>query len=117
MAKKGRNLMGGRNPKRSKSIDDAIAGLISESGKTVSDMDRKRLSEKRLSKLLGESGKTISDADRQLAMDRAGMLNSLERKEMGMKYGGKVTKMEGGGEVCRGMGRAYQGKPKKVQVR
>ena len=112
MAKKGRNLMGGRNPKRSKSIDDAIAGLISESGKAVSDMDRRRLSD-----LLGESGKTISDADRQRAMNRAGMLNSLERKEMGMKYGGKVTKMEGGGEVCRGMGRAYQGKPKKVQVR
>ena len=34
-----------------------------------------------------------------------------------MKYGGKVTKMEGGGEVCRGMGRAYQGSPKEVQVR
>jgi len=25
--------------------------------------------------------------------------------------------MESGGEVCRGMGRAYQGSPKKVQVR
>jgi len=113
MAKKGRNLMGGRNPKRSKSIDDAIAGLISESGKTISDADRNRVEY-----ILGrESGKTMSDADRQRAMDRAGMLNSLERKEMGMKYGGKVTKMEGGGEVCRGMGRAYQGKPKKVQVR
>jgi len=113
MAKKGRNLMGGRNPKRSKSIDDAIAGLISESGKTISDADRNRVEY-----ILGrESGKTMSDADRQRAMDRAGMLNSLERKEMGMKYGGKVTKMEGGGEVCRGMGRAYQGSPKKVQVR
>jgi len=32
-------------------------------------------------------------------------------------YGGKVTKMEGGGKVCRGNGRAYQGNPKKVQVR
>ena len=109
MAKKGRNLMGGRNPKRSKSIDDAIAGLISESGKTVSDMDRKRLSEKRLSKLLGESGKTISDADRQLAMDRAGMLNSLERKEMGMKYGGKVRAMMNGGAVMSGRGPKFKG--------
>ena len=28
-----------------------------------------------------------------------------------------LLKMEYGGEVCRGNGRAYQGKPKKVQVR
>jgi len=44
---------------------------------------------------------------------------ALERRKKytNKKYGGKVTKMEGGGEVCRGMGRAYQGKPKKVQVR
>ena len=104
MAKKGRNLMGGRNPKRSKSIDDAIAGLISESGKAVSDMDRRRLSD-----LLGESGKTISDADRQLAMERAGMLNSLERKEMGMKYGGKVRAMQNGGAVMNGRGPKYKG--------
>ena len=31
--------------------------------------------------------------------------------------GGAVRGYEGGGEVCRGNGRAYQGKPKKVQVR
>jgi hypothetical protein len=104
MAKKGRNLMGGRNPKRSKSIDDAIAGLISESGKAVSDMDRKRLSD-----LLGESGKTISDADRQRAMDRAGMLEALERKEMGMKYGGKVRAMKNGGAVMNGRGPKFKG--------
>jgi len=104
MAKKGRNLMGGRNPKRSKSIDDAIAGLISESGKAVSDMDRRRLSD-----LLGESGKTISDADRQRAMNRAGMLNSLERKEMGMKYGGKVRAMMNGGAVMSGRGPKFKG--------
>ncbi len=29
----------------------------------------------------------------------------------------KPRKMKYGGEVCRGNGRAYQGKPKKVQVR
>ena len=104
MAKKGRNLMGGRNPKRSKSIDDAIGRLISESGKAVSDMDRKRLSD-----LLGESGKTISDADRQRAMDRAGMLEALERKEMGMKYGGKVRAMKNGGAVMSGRGPKFKG--------
>jgi len=42
---------------------------------------------------------------------------SNRQKYANKKYGGKVTKMEGGGEVCRGMGRAYQGSPKKVQVR
>ena len=105
MAKKGRNLMGGRNPKRSKSIDDAIAGLISESGKTISDADRNRVEY-----ILGrESGKTMSDADRQRAMDRAGMLNSLERKEMGMKYGGKVRAMQNGGAVMNGRGPKFKG--------
>jgi len=39
------------------------------------------------------------------------------KRPVNKMYGGKVTKMEGGGEVCRGMGRAYQGSPKKVQVR
>lgn len=51
---------------------------------------------------------------------------SVNKKYAKKKYGGKVQKManggvvrgyEGGGEVCRGMGRAYQGKSKKVQVR
>jgi len=42
---------------------------------------------------------------------------AVDQKFANKKYGGKVTKMEGGGEVCRGMGRAYQGSPKKVQVR
>jgi hypothetical protein len=43
-----------------------------------------------------------------------------ERKQKSVqnkKYGGKVHGYEYGGEVCRGMGRAYQGSPKKVQVR
>ena len=39
------------------------------------------------------------------------------KKVMGKKNGGKVRGYKGGGEVCRGNGRAYQGKPKKVQVR
>jgi len=67
-----------------------------------------------IAKILGESGKTISDADRQRAMDRAGMLEALEfgemgmmsdadlarlRKELGMKKGGEVQKMEAGGLV------------------
>lgn len=38
---------------------------------------------------------------------------SVENK----KDGGVIRGYEGGGEVCRGMGRAYQGSPKKVQVR
>jgi len=46
---------------------------------------------------------------------------SMERRKkksvQNKKYGGAVRGYEGGGEVCRGNGRAYQGKPKKVQVR
>ena len=75
---------------------------------------RKAAIESAIAKILGESGKTISDADRQSAMDRAGMLEALEAAEMGMmsdaeaarlrrqlgfKRGGKVQKMEDGGLV------------------
>ena len=42
---------------------------------------------------------------------------SNRQKYENKKYGGEVRGYEGGGEVCRGNGRAYQGKPKKVQVR
>ena len=75
---------------------------------------RKAAIESAIAKILGESGKTISDADRQSAMDRAGMLEALEfgemgmmsdadlarlRRELGMKRGGEVKKMKKGGLV------------------
>jgi hypothetical protein len=52
-------------------------------------------------------------------MERRNQAKVQQRKKKSVQnkmYGGKVTKMEYGGEVCRGNGRAYQGKPKKVQV-
>ena len=75
---------------------------------------RKAAIESAIAKILGESGKTISDADRQRAMDRAGMLEALEfgemgmmtpselkrlREQLGLKRGGEVQKMEDGGLV------------------
>ena len=75
---------------------------------------RKAAIESAIAKILGESGKTISDADRQRAMDRASMLEALEfgemgmmtpselkrlREQLGLKRGGEVQKMEAGGLV------------------
>jgi hypothetical protein len=42
---------------------------------------------------------------------------AVDQKYSKKAKGGAVRGYEGGGEVCRGNGRAYQGKPKKVQVR
>ena len=53
-------------------------------------------------------------------MERRAQERVQDRKKKSVqnkKYGGAVRGYEGGGEVCRGNGRAYQGKPKKVQVR
>ena len=98
----------------------AGASLMGESGKTISDADRRRIMG-----MMGESGKTISDADRQRAMDRAGMLQALEagemgqmspielarlRKKLGMMGGGKVMKYESGGAV------EVKGKKKKPKM-
>ena len=94
---------------------------------------RKVAIEDAITKILGESGKTISDADRQRAMDRAGMLEALEfgemgmmsaadlarlRKQLGMKRGGKVQKMEFGGAAGKEVPKKYKGfskLPEKVQ--
>ena len=42
-------------------------------------------------------------------------MKAKKKKSQGLMN--SLLKMEHGGEVCRGNGRAYQGKPKKVQVR
>ena len=85
---------------------------MGESGKAISDADRRRLS-----MIMDESGKGMSDADRrrQRAMDRAGMLEALEagetgmgvsdadmarlRRTLGMMGGGAVKKYKKGGAV------------------
>ena len=98
-----------KNFGRKAAIESAIAKILGDSGKTISDADRARIMG-----MMGESGKTISDADRQLFMNRAGMLEALEaaemgmmsdaeaarlRKQLGFKRGGEVKKMEAGGLV------------------
>ena len=91
---------------------------------------RKAAIESAIAKILGESGKTISDADRQRAMDRAGMLEALEfgemgmmsdadlarlRKELGMKKGGEVQKMEDGGAAVPKKYKGFSKLPENVQ--
>jgi len=98
-----------KNFGRKAAIESAIAKIMGESGKAISDADREKIMG-----MMGQSGKTISDADRQRAMDRAGMLEALEaaemgmmsdadaarlRSQLGMKRGGKVKKMKDGGLV------------------
>jgi hypothetical protein len=98
-----------KNFGRKSAIESAIAKIMGESGRTISDADREKIMG-----MMGQSGKTISDADRQRAMDKASMLEALEaaemgmmsdadaarlRKQLGMKRGGKVKKMEAGGLV------------------
>jgi hypothetical protein len=68
-----------KNFGRKAAIESAIAKIMGESGRTISDADREKIMG-----MMGQSGKTISDADRQRAMDRAGMLEALEAAEMGM---------------------------------
>ena len=117
-----------KNFGRKVAIEDAIAKILGESGKTISDADRARIMG-----MMGESGKTISDADRQRAMDRAGMLEALEfgemgmmtpselkrlRKQLGLKRGGEVQKMEAGGAAGKEVPKKYKGfskLPEKVQ--
>ena len=62
-----------------------IQNILGESGKTISDADRAKMS-----RMMGESGKTISDAD------RAKMMMGMGKR---MKMGGKVQKMNMGGQV------------------
>ena len=55
---------------------------------------------------LNETGKTLSDAD----------VAKVE-KLMKPKTDRQLMQFEKGGAVCRGMGRAYMGKPRKVKIR
>ena len=114
-----------KNFGRKAAIESAIAKILGESGKTISDADRARIMS-----MMGDSGKTISDADRQRAMDRAGMLEALEaaemgmmsdaevarlRKQLGFKRGGKVQKMEGGGAAVPKKYKGFSKLPEDVQ--
>lgn len=58
--------------------------MMGESGKTISDADRKRLRD-----LLGETGRSVSDADRERASQIMG-------KVKGYKNGGCVMSGRGG---------------------
>ena len=101
--------------------------ILGESGKSISDADRQK-GIRRPTKKFGESPKNISDADRKKIMDLMGMEEggSVPKKFKGfsklpedvqMKMDpAAARKYEGGGEV-RGMGRAYQGKPRACKVR
>ena len=114
-----------KNFGRKAAIESAIAKILGESGKTISDADRARIMG-----MMGESGKTISDADRQRAMDRAGMLEALEfgemgmmtpselkrlREQLGLKRGGEVKKMEDGGAAVPKKYKGFSKLPEKVQ--
>ena len=73
-----------------KTVKKAMGGKVQkmrEGGNAMSDADRAMIQA-----LLGESGKTISDADRA-------KMARMMRMGKGMKMGGKVQKMNMGGEV------------------
>ena len=114
-----------KNFGRKVAIESAIAKILGESGKTISDADRARIMG-----MMGDSGKTISDADRQRAMDRASMLEALEfgemgmmtpselkrlREQLGLKRGGEVKKMEAGGAAVPKKYKGFSKLPEDVQ--
>tara|TARA_R100001015_G_C4490993_1_gene68572 strand:+ start:345 stop:533 length:189 start_codon:yes stop_codon:yes gene_type:complete len=45
------------------------------------------------------------------------LYNKLEKDEKRKKLTKKLKKFGEGGGVCRGMGRAYMGEPRKVKIR
>ena len=87
----------------------SIGGMKGGSTRGVDPVDN--YSAEDLMKLLGSAAMGGGMAGVGSAAGRAA------KKVLGKKNGGKVRGYEGGGKVCRGNGRAYQGKPKKVQVR
>ena len=106
MAIKGRNMMGGRNPKRKKAIDEAVGGAMA-SGRDSSP--RPRLRPKAPMKrpnatsprprMRPEAEVDVSPRAEQGDIELM-MQEKMNRGDgMNMAYGGKVKKYEEGGEV------------------
>jgi hypothetical protein len=119
MAKKGRNLMGGRNPKRKKAIDEAVGEAMSNGGMRSSPRPRARPSKPPMKRPMATSLRPRARPDDMPTVDEIGAIERGNRAAMreaydqqtlagGMKYGGKVKKMRNGGKV-RGAGMAKKG--------
>lgn len=115
MAMKGRNMMGGRNPKRKKAIDEAVGGAMA-GGRDSSPrprlrpkapMQRPNATSPR-PRMRPESMEDDGGAVER--GNRAAMREAYDQQTLagGMKYGGKVKKMKKGGKV-RGAGIAQKG--------
>ncbi len=116
MAMKGRNMMGGRNPKRKKAIDEALGEAMS-SGMESSPRPRARPSKPPMKRPMATSPRPRlrpesmeDDGGAVERGNRAAMREAYDQKTLagGMKYGGKVKKMRKGGKV-RGAGMARKG--------
>lgn len=112
MAKKGRNMMGGRNPKRKKAIDEAVGeamsgGMKSSPRPRARPMQRPNATSPR-PRMRPESMEDDGGAVER--GNRAAMREAYDQQTLagGMKYGGKVKKMKAGGKV-RGAGIAQKG--------
>ena len=115
MAMKGRNMMGGRNPKRKKAIDEAV-GEAMASGRDSSP--RPRLRPKAPMKRPNATSprprmRPEAEVDVSPNAERGDIELMMQEKMnrgdgMNMAYGGKVKKMRKGGKV-RGAGMARKG--------
>lgn len=115
MAMKGRNMMGGRNPKRKKAIDEAVGGAMA-GGRDSSPRPRLR------PKAPMQRPNATSPRPRMRPEAEVDVSPNAERGDielmmqekmnrgsgMNMAYGGKVKKMKAGGKV-RGAGIAQKG--------
>lgn len=112
---------------RIRNIFQQPKNILDEIGKTISDADRKK-GIQRPRKKFTDLGRGISDADRKKIIDLMGMEDggAVPKKYKGFsklpeRVQQKINpdlagKYEDGGEV-RGMGRAYQGKPRGCKIR
>ena len=123
----GGKVISGADKNRIRNIFQQPKNILDEIGKTISDADRKK-GVQRPRKKFTDSGRGISDADRKKIIDLMGMEDggAVPKKYKGFsKLPERVQqkidpdlagKYEDGGEV-RGMGRAYQGKPRGCKIR
>jgi hypothetical protein len=81
-------------------------GFMAKGGMVKKPKMTKKKSPLKAFKSANETGKTLSDAD----------VAKVE-KLMKPKTDRQLMQFEKGGAVCRGMGRAYMGKPRKVKIR
>ena len=125
-------MPGGNNPYTRPANKPERAAMKRQSAR---DAAIKNIKQKREENIVAKktTDEFTRDLDRLLAME--GMMNDASRDDrqilsnmkrnasdrkanmFKMKKGGAVRGYEGGGEVCRGNGRAFQGKAKRVQVR